>query len=310
MADRWHLLANLRDAVARWLTRCPQEWKPIVCRKPANAENDRQTVDGQLSLAEQLSRQRRERRMERDQKCREIHQQGLTNRQIGRALGLHKATVHKFVVAESFPERAIPTRSRLTDAYADYLKQRWQQGCHNAPVLCEELCEQGFTGSYESVCRSVAKWRVAPRVRQAAIAAEHATTTPRLSADQLAWLLVQPPKDRTAEGEQIVHQLSALNTGWSNGITLARMFPDAMRNQNIRQFDDWLEQALQEGAPCNIRRFARGLHRDLAAVRMAFNSPWSNGQTEGHVNRLRMIKRQMYDRASFDLLRIRFLHAA
>jgi len=307
VADRWHLLANLRDAVTRWLARCSQQWKPIVCRKPATSDGDRQTSVRQPSLAEQLSGRRRERRIERYQKCRELHQQGLTNRQIGRALGLHEATVHKFIEAESFPERAVPVRSRLTDAYADYLKQRWHQGCHNARVLYEELCKRGFTGSYESVCRSVSKWRVAPRFRRAAIAAEHSTTTPRLTADQLAWLLVQAPKDRSAESEQLVLELSGLNTCWSNGIELARMFPDSMRNQSVTQFDTWIERALGDEVPGEIRRFARGLYCDLDAVRMAFNSPWSNGQTEWHVNRLKMIKRQMYGRAGFDLLRIRFL---
>ncbi len=104
--------------------------------------------------------------------------------------------------------------------------------------------------------------------------------------------------------------LTLLGEAWSFGIELARLFPDAMRNQNGEQSDSWLQRALQKDAPREIRRFAHGLCRDLDAVRMAFTSLWSNGQTEGHVNRLKMIKRQIYGRAGFDLLRIRFLHAA
>jgi transposase len=56
-----------------------------------------------------------------------------------------------------------------------------------------------------------------------------------------------------------------------------------------------------------MRGFARSLRRDLAAVRAAFTLPWSNGQTEGHVNRLKYLKRQMYGRASVELLRLRVL---
>ena len=256
------------------------------------------------------SAQRREQRLERYRRCRELHQQGLTNRQIGWAIGLHEATVQKFVQSESFPERAVPVRSRMTDRHAEYLKQRWEQGCHNARVLYEELCQLGFTGSFESVCRSVAQWRIAPRIRRAAIAKEQATITPRLSADQVSWLIVQPLKDRSKGGEQLVHAIAGLNASWAKGIELARQFPDAMRVQNVAEFDAWLEEAFDKDSPPEIRRFANGLRRDLDAVRRAFNSPWSNGQTEGHVNRLKLIKRQMYGRASFDLLRIRFLNAA
>ena len=107
-----------------------------------------------------------------------------------------------------------------------------------------------------------------------------------------------------------MHRLSLLGESWSEAIQLAKLFPDAIRNRNAVAFDQWLEHVLQEVVHQELRRFAQGLTRDLTAVRMAFTASWSNGQTEGHVNRLKTIKRQMYGRASFNLLRIRFLNAA
>lgn len=212
--------------------------------------------------------------------------------------------------ADVFPERAVPARTRLTDDYLEYLKQRWERGCHNARELWTALRTRGFRGSYDTVCRTVAAWRIAPRHRRANMASERASTSRPLSAGQLAGLFVQPTKDRTAEGEQLLRKLSLMGGTWPLGIELARQFPDALRNQHAEQFDHWLLRALQKDVPREIRRFADGLQRDLDAVRRAFTSPWSNGQTEGHVNRLKMIKRQMYGRARFDLLRIRFLYAA
>ena len=71
----------------------------------------------------------------------------------------------------------------------------------------------------------------------------------------------------------------------------------------------WLREAIEDGSP-EIRAFARGVLQDGAAVRAAIREPWSNGQVEGQVNRLKTLKRQMYGRANFDLLRKRVLGAA
>ena len=68
----------------------------------------------------------------------------------------------------------------------------------------------------------------------------------------------------------------------------------------------WLEDATSSGIDA-LKQFAKGIKQDLAAVTNALSLPWSNGQTEGQVNRLKLIKRQMYGRANFDLLRRRVL---
>jgi transposase len=74
-------------------------------------------------------------------------------------------------------------------------------------------------------------------------------------------------------------------------------------------FDDWRDEVARSEAR-ELKSFCDGLMKDEGAVRAAMKSEWSNGQTEGQINRLKMIKRQMYGRAKLDLLRARFLHAA
>ena len=74
----------------------------------------------------------------------------------------------------------------------------------------------------------------------------------------------------------------------------------------VDRLDDWLSAADQSDFKI-FKNFATSLREDIEAVRAALIYPWSNGQTEGQVNRLKTIKRQMYGRASFDLLRIRVL---
>ncbi len=74
-------------------------------------------------------------------------------------------------------------------------------------------------------------------------------------------------------------------------------------------FDRWLDDALTCGVRV-VETFARGLAQDGAAVRAALTTPWSNGQTEGQITKLKLLKRQMYGRANLDLLRRRLLLAA
>ncbi len=81
-----------------------------------------------------------------------------------------------------------------------------------------------------------------------------------------------------------------------------------VRDRKGEALDLWLSAAKGNGLP-DFERFALGIERDYAAVAAGLSLPWSNGQTEGQVNRLKLIKRQMYGRANFDLLRRRVLAA-
>lgn len=91
------------------------------------------------------------------------------------------------------------------------------------------------------------------------------------------------------------------------GYDLVQRFRQLLAARKGEELDDWIKQVeATEGAP--FKGFLHGLRRDEAAVRNAFTSSWSNGQTEGQVNRLKCIKRQMFGRAKFDLLKARVLN--
>jgi transposase len=81
-----------------------------------------------------------------------------------------------------------------------------------------------------------------------------------------------------------------------------------IRRQSTGTLKDWLTRA--EGSPGpEVRQFAEGIRRDESAVDAAVTTRWSNGPVEGHVNRLKTIKRQMYGRAGFALLKARVVNA-
>ena len=91
-------------------------------------------------------------------------------------------------------------------------------------------------------------------------------------------------------------------------ITLAQDFATLVRQRQPTQLDPWLKRATTSTLEA-LQRFAKGLYEDYDAVKAGVTLPWSTGPVEGHINRLKMLKRQMFGRARLDLLSRRFLLA-
>jgi transposase len=175
-------------------------------------------------------------------------------------------------------------------------------------TLWEELKAQGFTGSYKSVWLFTRQWptlTASPSTDSALTAAPQTPRTPW----QAKWLLLRAPDKLSARDASYCQALYRLRPALAEGASLARRFVTMVRERKSDQLDAWLEQAaaspLQE-----LHRFALGLRAEYGAMRAALSEPWSTGQVEGQITRLKYLKRQMYGRAKIDLLRLRVLHAA
>jgi len=137
----------------------------------------------------------------------------------------------------------------------------------------------------------------------------HRKTKLRLpSAHSSSWMLLQPEKLKDEE-QKMVELLCRLSPEIAHGQELALNFLSIIRERRVEELREWLIKAGGSGI-AEFRRFARGLTADLSAVKAALSYEWSQGQVEGQVHRLKMIKRQMYGRAKLDLLRARVLHVA
>jgi len=133
---------------------------------------------------------------------------------------------------------------------------------------------------------------------------------PRLrlpSARQASWMLLRPEKLKDDE-QKIVELLHRLSPDVARAQELAGDFVKMIKERQVAGLRGWIIAALKSKMP-ELVSFARGLTDDLKAVKAALTSEWSQGQTEGQVNRLKLLKRQMYGRAKHDLLRARVLHA-
>ena len=183
---------------------------------------------------------------------------------------------------------------------ASYVAQRWQEGCHNAAQLWRELRERGFDGS----SRRVRQW-----VRQYHRPDRKSGPPPRTvtnllpSPRQTTWILLNGPRPADDQTKAWIEQFRQQIPEIQQTVQLATEFIVLLRERRGHELSHWRKQATQSP----LASFAAGLDRDLAAVQAAFASPWSQGQVEGQVNRLKMLKRQMYGRASFPLLRSRVL---
>ena len=186
--------------------------------------------------------------------------------------------------------------------------------------LWREVHEQGYAGSRGLVSRWVAKHRhlcpspsVSPRPKRRGrppTAAQGQTPEPSrsLSARQAAWLLVRRPEELDADDQALVERLCQVCREVQVAYPLAQEFIQMVRTRDRPAFAAWLERAAASGIP-ELSSFVAGLERDRAAVEAALSLPYSNGQVEGQITRLKLIKRTMYGRANFDLLRQRVLAA-
>jgi transposase len=302
IADRWHLLHNLDETVQEML----EQHRAKLTMPVVQAT----TTEAPASPLTPASKKKawaynREERYKRYEQMVALAEQGLDNQAIAQAVGVSSSTVRSYLRAGQFPEwQPRPTVSKWLVPYLPYLEQRWEEGCHNAAQLGRELCQQGFNRSRQLVYNYVARLRNGLPTQAPPVQTPQVKVVRRYSPRQAAWLLVSPPDNLTVEQTEDVKRLRQACPQIEQTYQLAQEFGELVREQQPDALQPWMQRAL-DSAMEPLRSFVFGLHRDLAAVKAALALPWSNGQTEGQVNRLKLIKRQMYGRANFDLLRLR-----
>ena len=190
-----------------------------------------------------------------------------------------------------------------------YLKQQWAKGQHNACQLYREIKAQGYPGSRGTVRRWATKMRktvTTPSQADELATQAKATYSRPCSAQYASWLLLANQPDLSSDKQGALDRILQASADVARSYNFAQAFLRIVRQRLSKALDPWLDAVLTYRVP-GLYHFARGLKKDLAAVRAAVTLPWSNGQVEGQINRLKLIKRQMYGRANFDLLRLRVL---
>src|SRR3954447_6308184 len=306
VADRWHLMVNASEALRRVLDRHSGALRRAarLCLPQAVMSS---SATGKQQAATQHDRQRAQRREQRQASYEEVarlHRAGMLIRRIARRLGMARNAVRRWLRAGEAPVYRRALGSSTLDRHLGHVERRWAEGCHNSAQLWRELRDQGFNGGYDIVRR----WAIRRRsLDVAGIDQQSPLPSWRVpSSRRAARLLTAPAEGLTRADRQFVDTLTALAPEIRAAAAVINEFGRILRERDAAAFEAWLTAARTTA----LHGFVAGIVSDLAAVQAALSQPWSNGPVEGQINRLKLLKRQAYGRAKFDLLRSRVLHAA
>ena len=323
VADRFHLLQNLREALDQvFLTHS-------AVLDAVNATLQPQPMplsDGVLAVsvpphtislpAQQRAAERQAHRQALHTQVWALHRQGWTAPAIAQQVGLGLRTVQRDLRTATFAGRRRRRdcgESGLTP-YKPSLLERWNAGCYTAMRLFRDLRQRGYTGGYGVVAAYARRLRQAQglppghRCPRRSLPVVAQPPCQPLTPRRATWLVLRHKTKRTeAEAQQLAH-LRAQQAAVTEAIDLAQDFTHLVRQRQPERLDPWLQRATTSAVDA-LRRFATGLYEDYEAVKAGVTLPWNSGPVEGHINRLKMLKRQMFGRARLDLLSRRFVLA-
>lgn len=284
VADRWHLLKNLSEQVSKVLT----------YHRSLNKQSARTPVQKASAAS---------RRREQDARAIHLlHQQGISPERIASCVGVSPSTVYRYLAHGQAPSgRHRDPAASVIDPYQAYVRKRWQEGCHKGVQICRELRELGYRGSERAVYRFLTSLRERP--------ANEPNETELFSVKQVTWLFLREPTDLDEQEQQTLTAIRKSQEALETAYQLVQAFRSIVRHRQGDRLDAWLS-AVAKSQISELQTFASGIERDKAAVQAGLTLPYSNGLLEGHTNRLKLIKRSMYGRARFDLLRQRVLCAS
>ncbi len=252
---------------------------------------------------------------ERFEQAKALRLRGCSYKHIAERLAVGVRTVQRWMARESGPY-CQPRRKRqsIFDPYAPYVLSRWQQGERSIDLIWSEIHQQGFKGSKRTLYRFVRSLRqgaqelriVGNNTARAPLPASR--TTDRISVQKAIWLLVRPYENLKTDERKDLQDLCEMAADLSTLHILAQSFGQMVRKREGHRLSDWIS-LVKESSFRHIKRFVAGLQRDKEEVLAGLTRVYSNGQVEGFVNKLKLIKRQGYGRANYPLLRQRMLHA-
>lgn len=326
VADRFHLLQNLEETLEKAFQGHAKVLKQVEQQQlhadgVSISQPSEQPMPSPSPTPRQLQKsQKRAERFARYEHVHSLRKQGYKIKDIAHHLGMGKRTVYTYLSHPTFPEWQPTIRRRKSglDPYKAYLTDQWKQGRQQTKRLFEAIQQQGYAGSYAMVARYT---------RQLRKMLPHSTPTPEslndlpgrgpepkrqtnhspksISARRAAWLILQRPETLSDDQKTLLERLT-LQPELSAAITLAQGFIALVRQRCPEGLDNWIEAAKNSTIKA-FQSFSKGIEEDYDAVKAGVTLEISNGPVEGLNNRLKMLKRQMFGRASLELLEKRFI---
>ena len=288
VADRWHLMENASAAFTDAVRKSMRSIRAAIGATTINPEL--------LTSAERLQYDGYVRREETSTAILKLAGESIAIKQIVRLTGHSRKLVRQVIRGQ--PTDIFRVRQSSLEPWLPWLDEQWRSGCCNGSELWRQLREKGFRGSL----RVVSEWTT--RRRRAETASDQQLH--RVPSARTIARLMTTARDHLSKAETVT--IAAIETGVPMLAEARRIIDDfhvMIRKKDVARLDPWIAEA---GAS-PIASFARGITNDKSAIRAAITQPWSNGQVEGQITKLKLVKRQMYGRAKLDLLQARLIGA-
>jgi transposase len=285
VADRWHLMENASRAFLDAVRKSMRQIRRAIGAATINPDL--------LTAAERIQYEGYLRREEINSVILELAKKGTTIKEIVRRTGHSRGLVRKVLRGQR--SDVFRVRESSLEVHLQWLDEQWAAGQRNGAELWRRLKQQGFRGCL----RVVSEW--ASRRRQAEKADGALSQTP--SARTIARFMTIG-RDGLSKAETVT--VAAIESDVPllvEAREIIAAFQAMIRKKSLADLDQWLERARTS----LVSSFANGVIKDQSAVSAAITSPWSNGQTEGQITKLKLVKRQMYGRGKIDLLQARVI---
>lgn len=288
VADRWHLMENASRAFLDAVRKCMRQIRAVIGAATINPDL--------LTAAERIQYEGYLRREDTNAAILGHSKAGATIKEIVRRTGYSRGLVRRVLRGQR--SDVFRVRESSLELYLPWLDAQWAAGQRNGTALWRQLKSQGFRGCLRVVTEWATRRRKAEKVDGSALSrAPSARTIARL---------MTIGRDDLSKSETVT--VAAIEGGVPllvEARDVIGAFQAMIRKKSLADLDPWLERA-RSGL---VTSFANGVVKDRAAVSAAITSPWSNGQTEGQITKLKLVKRQMYGRGKLDLLQARVIGA-
>ena len=316
VADRWHLIRNLIDMLERTIHQLIRQMGTNLPDNSTAEELPLRTAYIRTPNDRAASEAYHRKRKQLFDIINKLYGEGMSKSRIAALLSINRQTVIKYVNDEVLAPRKRKLTPSILDPYLEYLDKRRREGCENASQLWREIREQGYPGTPRQVLRWMQVRRSKPSPNSPVTKPYHPISEerPLLKPTSIAkpdpskltsWMITDP--ELLSDADRNLLNEACRETAIAETYMLARGFLSMIRTKKDESFAEWLDACVSSQVK-SFGRFAKHLLRDKEAVQAAITSPWSNGQVEGQIHRLKLIKRQMYGRASFELLKKRVLY--
>ena len=303
IVDRFHLQKNFADALEKFFRHHKRLLKKVAHQLGGKTPLPPDTPA--LKATQQERERRHAERVTRHKKIWELFRAGYSKGDIARIVGISPHSVYRALEQEQPPCRPHwRSAHHVVDPYVSYLTKRWNDGCHTALQLYEEVVAQGYTGSVRTMRRTVAQFR--PNGGKP-VTKQMITLQKAPSPRNVALMIVRPAQKRTEAQTTFIDQLRKSDPTAATVCSLAQAFGSLLRNREGKLGLEQWKGAVRASGIAELRDFVGGLADDAEAVVNGCTESWSNGMVEGFVNKVKWIKRSSYGQAGFPLLQRRVL---